>query len=66
MPGTKNILWPNKAVFGLFQVTFWDSDLPKSDNKFYQKNIFAKKLAQAKTFDPKFGHLGNFSISFTT
>ena len=66
MPGGKNILWPIKVFFGLFKVTFGDSDLHKSDNKCYQKFFFAKKLAQAKTFDPKFGHLFNFSISFTT
>ena len=65
MPGTKNILWPQKAVFGLFQVTFWDSDLPKSDNKFYQKKYFCQKLAQANTLDPNFGQLGKFSVSFT-
>ena len=35
-------------------------DLPKSDNKFYPKNIMAKKLAQAKKFDPKLGHLATF------
>ena len=55
-----------KGCFWPFSGYFWDSDLPKSDNKFYQKNIFAKKLAQAKTFDQTFGHLGIFSISFTT
>ena len=55
-----------KGYFGLFQATFENSNLPESDKHFYHKIILAKNLAQAKNFDPKFGNLGNFPISFTT
>ena len=51
MPGTKNMLWPQPLedpLFLAFQASFGDSDLPKSDNKFYPKNIMTKKLAQTK------------------
>ena len=55
-----------KGCFGLFRLLFGTVICLKVTINFTKKNIFAKKLAQAKTFDPKFGHLGNFSISFTT
>ena len=55
-----------KGCFGLFQATFGNSNLPKSNKHFNHKIILAKNLAQAKNFDPKFGNLGNFPISFTT